>query len=275
MERYKIFQKLRGEGCGAFVPFVVLGDPDYETSLDIIKVLMDSGADMLELGLPFSDPIADGPTIQRASQRALESGITPDRAFELIRRVREQNGEIPIGLLTYYNLVYGRGVEDFCGQVAEAGVDSLLIADLPIEESAPVLSAACEEGLAQIFLAAPTTPGRRLRKIIRNSKAFIYVVSVLGVTGARDELEPRTIETIKRIRGLTGLPLLVGFGISRPEQVWSLLRAGADGVIVGSALIKLIEEHLGCRQRMKSEVERLALALRHACRFRLGWQSAA
>ena len=277
MGRYeRTFRRLRGEGRGALVPFLVLGDPDPETSLDLLEELLEAGADMLELGLPFSDPVADGPTIQRATQRALEAGMTPQRGFELIRELRRRHPEVPIGLLAYTNTAHRMGPEAFYRQAAASGVDSVLLADLPVEEAGPFCRAASAHGVAPIFLVTPTTSDRRLPSILAASTAFVYVVSVPGVTGARERLEARTLETLRRVRAQTDLPLLVGFGVSRPEHIPPLLRAGADGVIVGSALIARVEQLLlggeatsesgrGSRRAQLREVGRWLRALRRAC----------
>lgn len=245
MDRYKqSFEGLKNKGQGAFMPFVILGDPDYETSLQIIKALVDSGADMLELGIPFSDPIADGPAIQAASGRALESGMKTHDCVRMLRQIRDYNARIPIGLLIYSNLVYSYGTQDFYRDAKAAGVDSILIADVPMEEIKPFLHAAEEYGISQIFLATPATPPDRLKKIVGLSSTFIYIVAVLGVTGARQSVSDKTTQTVQKIRSLTSLPLMTGFGISKPEHVKPIMNAGSDGVVIGSAIAGLIEKNV-------------------------------
>lgn len=247
------FEELKRNNEGALIPFVVIGDPDYETSLEIVKSLVKSGADILELGLAFSDPIADGPTIQLADKRVLDKKINTDRVFDFIKEVREFT-DIPIGLLVYYNLVYQRGIEKFYIDANNAGVDSILIADMPIEEAEQVVRISEENQIGQIFIVSPLTSKERLVEIAKKGRGFIYVVSRLGVTGVRDDMQQGTIELLKRIRPHTNLKLCVGFGISKPEHVKAVLNAGADGAITGSAIVKIIENNLGNKEKMLQEI---------------------
>lgn len=247
------FTELKKTGEGAFIPFVVLGDPDVETSFEIIKTLVDNGADMLELGIAFSDPIADGPTIQAADSRVLARRVKVDDVINLIKKVRAYT-DIPIGLLVYYNLIHYRGLERFYSDVKGAGVDGILAADLSLEESEDAINAARKHELDQIFLIAQTTPNVRAQKILKSASGFVYLVSLLGVTGARSELEKGTIELVERVRALTSLPLCVGFGISEPKHVRAVMKAGADGVIVGSAIEKIIENNLNNKKRMLDDI---------------------
>lgn len=247
------FEELKRNNEGALIPFVVIGDPDYETSLEIVKSLVKSGADILELGLAFSDPIADGPTIQLADKRVLDKKINTDRVFDFIKEVRKFT-DIPIGLLVYYNLVYQRGIEKFYIDANNAGVDSILIADMPIEEAEQVVRISEENQIGQIFIVSPLTSKERLVEIAKKGRGFIYVVSRLGVTGARDDMQQGTIELLKRIRPHTNLKLCVGFGISKPEHVKAVLNAGADGAITGSAIVKIIENNLGNKEKMLQEI---------------------
>ena len=224
----------------AFITFWMLGDPDADRSFLIIKALLDSGVDALELGIPFSDPIADGPTIQRSAQRALAAGATVDRSLELIERLRRQT-DVPIGLLVYFNLIYQRGLDEFCRQVRDVGVDAVLAADLPIEESEGLEQSLRAHDLGCVHLVAPNTPPSRALHLLERSTAFAYVVSTFGTTGARAQLDPSTEQKIRQLRACSKRPLVVGFGISSPAQAKALYEAGADGVIVGSALVHSAE----------------------------------
>ncbi|BAM70763.1 tryptophan synthase alpha subunit [Methanothermobacter sp. CaT2] len=252
----------RADGC-AFVPFVVAGDPDMETSIEIIRTLVDAGADALEVGFPFSDPIADGTSVQGADLRALRAGMTTEKCFQLIERVREFTS-IPIGLLVYYNLIYRMGVDEFYRRAAEAGVTGILAADLPPEEASDALRAAEKYDIDQIFIVAPTTGSERLKRISEVSSGFHYLVSVMGVTGARSRVEDATIELIKRVKAEGSLPVMVGFGVSRPEHVRMLRDAGADGVIVGSAIIDVISGNLGDRELMLQRIHEMVGTLKAA-----------
>ncbi len=262
MSRYQAcFQALRARGEKAFIPFFVLGDPEYKTSLEAVKVALEAGADMLELGIGFSDPIADGPSIQAADLRALNAGMTVDRCFELIGEIRRFS-DVPIGLLVYYNLLVRRGVSRFCRQAAKAGVDGILAADVPIEEAGPVLEGCRTSGIDPIFMVTPTTTDDRLQRILAHADGFLYLVALLGVTGARGALHPEALRLIRRVRSRTDLPLCVGFGISKPEHVLSLSRAGADGAIVGSAIVNLIARNLRTREKLPEAVRRYVRAMK-------------
>lgn len=225
------------------MPFLVAGDPDFETSVAVAKHIAPF-ADLLEIGFPYSDPLADGPTIQAADQRALTNGMNTDCAFALIKLLRETSA-IPITVLVYANLVERRGIGRFYRDAKRAGVDGVLIPDVPIEEIRPYRVAARKNNVAPILLVAPTTTNERLAKILLYAEGYLYLVSVLGVTGAREKLLPETLGLIKRVRAKTRLPLAVGFGISKREHVRAVKEAGVDGFIVGSALIKIIEANLG------------------------------
>lgn len=262
----EMFKRVQKKNEGAFVPFVVAGDPDFETSLQIVQTLVNSGADALEIGFAFSDPIADGPTVQDADVRALDAGMTTDRGFEFIRRIREFTS-IPIGLLVYYNLIYKRGVDQFYQEAQENGVNAILSADLPPEEAEDAVRAAKKYGVDQIFLAAQTTTNQRLKKISEFSSGFTYLVSVMGVTGARKEVKTSTVDLIKRIREHNELPIMVGFGISQPEHVQEVILAGAEGAIVGSAIIDLIAENLQDKEKMMGEIAKNAQKLKEATKM--------
>jgi tryptophan synthase alpha chain len=237
----------------AYIAYVVAGDPDPDTSVAIAKELVAGGADILELGMPFSDPVADGPTIQRAGGRALAAGMTPDQLFAIIREIRS-GSPVPIVIMTYFNIVYQRGVDRFYEEAAAAGADGVLIVDLPPEEAGGALAAAGRHGLDQIFLVAPTTSLTRLREIAARGTGYLYLVSVLGVTGARREVSQEVVPLIKRTRECSDLPLCIGFGISGPEQAALFADAGADGIIIGSAIVDIIEKNLGDREAIRTGV---------------------
>ncbi len=245
MHRIKdAFDRAAAQKRAAFVAYLCAGDPDFDTSLAACRAVVASGADILELGVPFSDPLADGLTNQLAAQRALKSGITSARVFELVRKIRESS-EVPIVFYTYYNLVFSNGVDAYVGAAKAAGVDGLLILDLPPEEAGEA-SAACRKahGMDTVCIVAPTTPDSRLPRIAASATGFIYYVSREGVTGVRDEVAGGIPEAVSRIRAHTGLPVVVGFGISNRAQV-AQVAALADGVVVGSALVNVIRDGLG------------------------------
>jgi len=230
------------KGGPLFIPFTVLGDPNKEDSLKVVQTLIESGADALELGFPFSDPPADGPVIQAADTRALQAGIRVQDCFDLLKSTREMT-DIPIGLLVYYNLVLQRGVDQFYKECAESGVNSVLIADIPLEHASEIVPSAKQHGIAPVFIVSELTTDERLKKIGEIAEGYLYVVSYLGVTGVGGSvLEQKITETIERTRKYTDLPLCIGFGISSPEQAASAARAGADGVIVGSRIVKEVPD---------------------------------
>jgi tryptophan synthase alpha chain len=227
----------------ALIPFFVIGDPSFETSLEIVKAAVDAGADILELGIPFSDPIADGPTIQKADIRAINGGMTVKKALEFIRQVKAHK-DVPIGLLMYYNLVYQYGTERFFKDFHEAGVNSVLIADLSIDDADEVAIPATTAGLETVFMVTPNTGEERMKLVASKTTGFIYTVSVLGVTGSRDQLSASVKNLVARLKKLTDVPICVGFGISKPEHAVAVASAGADGVIIGSKIVSLIEANL-------------------------------
>ncbi len=242
MDRYQsLFQRLADKNEGAFVPFVTIGDPSPELSLQIMQTLIDAGADALELGFPFSDPLADGPSIQGANNRALEAGTTPDICFDLISQNREKNPDLPIGLLMYANLVFSRGVENFYQRCQQAGVDSVLVADVPTSESADFVAAAEKYGIKPIFIAPPTATDETLKAVGSLSKGYTYLLSRAGVTGTETKANMPVHELLDRLNQFDAPPALLGFGISQPEQVKQAITAGAAGAISGSAVVKIIE----------------------------------
>lgn len=264
MKTYKqVFSELAGQKRTALIPFFVIGDPDFDTSVDIIKTAIDAGADILELGIPFSDPIADGPTIQKADIRSLRSGMKVSRALELIKKIKDYK-DIPIGLLMYYNLVYQYGIDKFFNDFHTAGVNSVLIADLSIDDADEVVGPATSAGLDTVFMVTPVTKPERTELIVSKATGFIYTVSVLGVTGSRDNLSGTVDELIGRLKKLTTVPVCVGFGISKPEHAAAVAKAGADGVIIGSKLVSIIEENLDAKDKMLTEISSFLHDVRNA-----------
>ena len=236
------FAEAAARGRAAFIAYLCAGDPDFETSLAACRAVISSGADILELGVPFSDPLADGLTNQLAAQRALGSGMTAERVFELVRRIREES-QVAVVFYTYYNLVFARGVDEYVRQARAAGVDALLILDLPPEESGEASAACARHGVDTVCIVAPTTPDSRLPRIAAAASGFIYYVSREGVTGVRAKLAGGIPEAVRRIRAHTRLPVAVGFGVSSRAQV-SEVAALADGVVVGSALVNVVRDGL-------------------------------
>jgi tryptophan synthase alpha chain len=251
MKTYKqVFSEL---DRAALIPFFVIGDPDFDTSLAVVKAAIDAGADILELGVPFSDPIADGPTIQKADIRARSAGMTLQRAREFIGKVKAHK-DVPIGLLMYYNLIYQYGHEKFFRDFHHAGVNSVLVADLSIDDADEIVAPATSAGLDTVFMVTPNTTPERMKLIASRTTGFIYTVSVLGVTGSRDTLSD-TVETlVEDLKQLTAVPVCVGFGISKPEHAAAVAAAGADGVIIGSRIVALIEQNLGNKERTLAEI---------------------
>jgi tryptophan synthase alpha chain len=239
------FARTRREKRAAFVAYLCAGDPDFDTSLAACRAVLDAGADVLELGVPFSDPLADGLTNQLAAQRALDGGMTAARVFELVKRLREKSS-VPIIFYTYYNLVFSNGVDGYVRAAKEAGVDGMLTLDLPPEEADEMLAACAKHDMKTVFIVAPTTPAARLARIGAAATGFIYYVSREGVTGVRDQVAANIPEAVARIRQHTALPVAVGFGISTREQVRQVARV-ADGVVVGSALVNVIKDNLDNR----------------------------
>ena len=222
-----LFSRLTEANEGAFVPFVMLGDPDLDTSFEIITSLVEGGADALELGIPFSDPVADGPTIQAAHIRALDAGVTVDQALSLVARIRSTWPELPIGLLIYGNVAFARGMDRFYADVAQAGADSVLLPDVPVREGAPFAAAAEAAGVDQIFIAPPHASEETLAGVARHSRGYIYAVSRVGVTGAEWESSTDGLtDVVANLKRFGGVPPLLGFGISTPTHVADAVAAG-------------------------------------------------
>ncbi|MUJ37817.1 tryptophan synthase subunit alpha [Aliivibrio fischeri] len=244
MDRYQaLFAQLEKKNQGAFVPFVTIGDPNPELSYNIMETLIESGADALELGIPFSDPLADGPTIQGANIRALDSKTTPAICFELIAKIRSKYPDTPIGLLVYANLVFANGIDDFYTKCQQAGVDSVLIADVPTNESQEFRESAIEHGIHPIFIAPPSASPETLETVAKLGGGYTYLLSRAGVTGAETKAGMPVAQLLERLNQYDAPPAILGFGISEPAQVEEAVKAGAAGAISGSATVKLIEQH--------------------------------
>ncbi|PYQ13065.1 MAG: tryptophan synthase subunit alpha [Acidobacteria bacterium] len=239
-ERFRLLKQRRGK---AFVAFVTAGDPSLDRTVEVAGEMEKAGVDVLELGVPFSDPLADGPVIQRASERALGRGTTLARVLEAVRRIREAS-ELPLLLFSYFNPLLRFGLPALAAEAKAAGVDGVLVTDLPPEEADGWLALARAAGLDTVFLAAPTSPDDRLRRVAEASRGFVYAVSRTGVTGERDALSDDARPLLARIKSLTGEPVALGFGISTPAQ-FAAAASVADGVVVGSALVRFLEEHPG------------------------------
>lgn len=264
MKTYKqIFSQLKS---AALIPFFVIGDPDFETSLEIVKTAIDSGADILELGIPFSDPIADGPVIQKADIRAMKSGITMKRSLEFIRKIKEYK-DIPIGLLMYYNLVFQYGIEKFFKDFHKAGVNSVLAADLSIDDADEIIPSARAAGLDTVFMVTPNTEPDRMKLIASKTTGFIYTVSVLGVTGSRNKLSNQVESLVARLKKITDVPVCVGFGVSSPEHAVSIAKSGANGVIIGSKIVSFIEQNLDDKEIMKADIASFLKQVKTAISF--------
>ena len=235
------FQYLKQNSECALIPFITAGDPDLETTAKALEVLAQNGADLIELGVPYSDPLADGPTIQAAATRALQKGVRLEDVLKVVKRVVDKI-EVPIILFTYYNPIYYRGIETFLQQVKAAGVSGLVVPDLPLEEAEVLLKPAAEVGIEVTLLVAPTSSSERIKAIATKSQGFIYLVSVTGVTGVRSQMATGVKDLLADLHATTSKPIGVGFGISNPEQAKQVKDWGADAVIVGSAIVKRLAE---------------------------------
>ncbi len=259
------FRELRKKSEGALIAYITGGDPTPKYTPRIIEALVKGGADIIEIGIPFSDPIADGPTIQASDTRALKAGTTPHIIFDIVKETKKRV-DVPIALLTYYNVLFRMGVKVFLDNASRHGVDGLVIPDLPIEEAEEYKEITKEYGVDTIFLVTPSTSIRRLTNVLEFTSGFLYLVSIFGVTGMRDRIAKFTIQTIERFHPYTvkAVPLAVGFGISKPEHVSSVIGCGAEGAIVGSAFVKIVENNLGDSERLTDEVSVLAENLKAA-----------
>ena len=261
MSRYDaMFGRLGNQG--AFGAFVMIGDPDLESSGLILNVLVEAGADMIEVGFPFSDPIADGPTIQAAADRALAAGTTPAGCFEILRAFRERHADIPVGILTYANLVLARGRDAFYRACAEAGVDSVLVADAPVMEAEPFVRSAKAHDIAPVLIAAPNTPRETLKRVAELGGGYTYCVARAGVTGTETGMQLNHAELFGSLAEFHAPPPVLGFGISRPEHVQAALAAGAKGVISGSAIVKIVESEAEPATALRNFVAAMKAATR-------------
>nr|WP_321498043.1 tryptophan synthase subunit alpha [uncultured Methanolobus sp.] len=251
------FTELKKKNEKALIAYVCAGDPSAEATKEIVHALVKGGADIVELGLPFSDPVADGPTIQAASTRALEAGMNPDIYFEMAASIKEN---VPLVCMTYYNLIYKRGNEKFARDCAESGITGIIVPDLPAEEADELHDACRKNGVDLIFLITPVTTGKRMEKNLERTSGFVYIVSRLGVTGERVDVAESTKNILARID--TEVPKAVGFGISNGQQAAEVIKAGADAVIVGSAFVSIISSGEDVNKR----VEKLASELKESCR---------
>ena len=237
------FADLKSQGKKAFVAYVMAGDPDFDTSLEVVRGLPGAGVDIIELGLPFTDPMADGSAIQLAGQRALEGGMTLDKTLALAAAFREQDDTTPIVLMGYYNPIYSKGVDNFLEAAKKAGVDGLIVVDLPPEEDAELCLPAQAAGMNFIRLATPTTDDKRLPRVVQNTSGFVYYVSITGITGSAEADAGDVAPEVERIQKASGLPVIVGFGVNTPTKAEAIASV-ADGVVVGSAIVSKIADGL-------------------------------
>jgi tryptophan synthase alpha chain len=245
------FQELASAGRGGFVTFTTAGDPDPETSFALLRALPEAGADIIELGMPFSDPMADGPAVQASSLRALNAGMTLAKTLEMVARFREEDPDTPIVLMGYYNPIYSMGVDAFVKRAREVGVDGLIVVDLPPEEDAELCLPAKGAGLHWIRLATPTSDDERLPKVLSNASGFVYYVSIMGITGTRSASAEAVQKAVARLKGHCNLPIAVGFGIKTPEQAAEVAR-NADAAVVGSAIVERVKANLDERGQASS-----------------------
>lgn len=266
----RTFATLRAEGSAAYIPYICAGDPSIEFSLKLAESLCMAGADLIEIGLPFSDPIADGPVIQEAMRRSLTEGFSTHRLFELISSIRGAGIQQPIVVMSYFNPILQAGPGEFCRKLADAGGDGLLIVDLPPEESSEIEEHAREHDLDLIRLIAPSTDDARLDLLFSKASGFVYIVSVAGTTGARNVLTPDSISTVSKVRSRSPLPVALGFGISRSEHVQAAVAAGADGVVEGSQLVSLYSGLLHDERSALSEIEKHAAEMKAATNLQNG-----
>lgn len=269
----RMFSNVRG---AAFMPYVCCGDPSAAFTVKLVKTLVENGADAIEFGIPFSDPVADGKTIQAASGRALASGMTPKKALAVVARLRRGGASIPIVAMTYYNIVYAAGVQKFANALKVAGGDGLIVPDVPIDESGELAKACRKAGIDLVFLVTPNCTDARLRKIAAKARGFLYAVAVLGITGTRKDVGGDAVRLVKRAKKISKLPVCVGFGISKPEHAKELTKAGADGVIVGSHLADVYAAFMKGRafdeKKALAAVSPYAKAMKAACIVTSGYK---
>jgi tryptophan synthase alpha chain len=265
MDLEKKFRELRERREGTHMPHVYYGDPNEEFSLKLIRRLVENGADLLEFGIPFSDPTADGPTFQAACERALEKRITPSKCIQGIKELRRSGIDIPLVVTTYYNIPYAVGIGAFLSEIRKAGAQAIIVPDLPIEEADVLLAEGKKWGVHVILQVAPTTTEDRLKKIADVASGFLYVMGVEGVTGVRESIADSTLKLVSRVRRHTDVPVLAGFGISKREHAFAVVSAGADGAIVGSAYAKIYEKNLKEPEETLHKIVRLATEIKQGC----------
>ena len=265
MDLEEKFRELKERREGAHMPHVYYGDPNEDFSLKMIKKLAENGADLIELGIPFSDPTADGPTFQTACERALRRGMTPAKCIQGIKKLRRSGLKIPLIVTTYYNIPYVAGIGAFLSEIEKAGAQAIIVPDLPVEEADTLLEEGRKWGVNAIFQVAPTTNEERLKKIADIASGFIYVIGVEGVTGARESLADSTLKLVSRVRKHTNVPILAGFGISKREHAEAVVSAGADGAIAGSVYAKIYEGNLKKPEEKLPEIARLVREIKQGC----------
>ena len=259
------FEQLKEKGEGAYMPHIYYGDPNPEFSRKEIKKLAENGADLIEFGIPFSDPTADGATFQEACERALKNGVTPEDCLQGIEMLRSEGLEIPIIITTYYNIIYSYGQKDFLERLSEVGAQGVIVPNIPLEEAAPLKEAADELGIDIILQVTPNTSEKRLEKIAKFSSGFLYVVNMEGVTGAREAVPKSTVDLMDSVRKSAEISLMAGFGVSKESHAKALTSAGADGVITGSALGNIYEKNLSNPEDTLEEIGDFASRMKNAC----------
>jgi len=237
-----------------FMPYVCCGDPDVRFTIRLVRTLVENGAGAIELGIPFSDPIADGKTIQAASVRSLNGGMTPDKAFEALARIRKDGIGVPVYIMTYYNLVFANGIDNFLQKAKKAGANGLIVPDVPLEESDELHEGCRAAGIDLVYFITPNCPDERLKRIAARASGFLYAVSTFGTTGARKDVSDDAIKLIKRAKRITGLPVVIGFGVSDAAQAAEYAKAGADGVIVGSRIVDIYSGYPGEEDKALAEI---------------------
>ncbi|RLI42532.1 tryptophan synthase subunit alpha [Candidatus Bathyarchaeota archaeon] len=265
MDLGKKFHELKEKNEGVHMAHVYYGDPNEEFSIKLIKTLAENGADIIEFGIPFSDPIADGPTFQAACERALKNGVTPTKCIQGIRKLRNDGLNKPIVVTTYYNIPYIMGVEHFLNKIKMAGVQALIVPDLPVEEANSLIEQAKKFGIHVILQVTPTTSENRLKRIIENASGFIYIIGVEGVTGAREKLGESTIKLVRKVKNCADIPVIVGFGISKEEHAKRIISAGADGVVVGSAYTEIYSKNLNNPEKTLPKIAHLVKQIKKGC----------
>jgi len=262
------FRELHSRGEGALIAYLTGGDPDPKSFLANSIALIEGGADIVEVGIPFSDPIADGPVIQASSMRALSQGATPTGILDMIGGLSSQF-PVPFVVLSYYNPILAMGLDRFLKKARESGVDGIVVPDLPVEESDEFRNLALKHNIDNIYLAAPNTSRTRLRTVLERSKGFLYLVSLYGVTGPRDSLSPQALKAIRAVKSLAKgkIPVSAGFGISQPEHVSAVIQSGAEGAIVGSALVRIVGDHLDDPREAPTQLKKTVQSLKEATRL--------